>query len=195
MDIVHRLFFCLLKLFSRVRNDLSYIILESAFNCLIDLLINVRTLALFLVSIGNPPANTASGTADNGICRPSFSTTISLFQSTAKPVNIYNSSLLATTVKQGAGLVDIYHAITATTIISPSQLSLNDTIRKAPSYTVKVYNIGTKVASYKLSHVGAALATGKTSNDDQLLSEPLYSADYAVSVFLFYKFIAISKFN
>lgn len=140
-----------------------------------------RTLALFLASIGNPSAETAKGISNNGICRPPFSMTKNIFQSTAKPVSIYNSSLYATTIQQGAGLVDIYHAITATTMISPSQLSLNDTVRTAASYNVTVYNIGTTMGSYKLSHVGGALATAKTVNDDQLLDIPKYTPDYAVS--------------
>jgi hypothetical protein len=112
--------------------------------------------------------------------------TRNIFQSTAKLMNIYNTSLLATTIKQGAGLVDIYHTITVTTLISPSELSLNDTVRTASSYKVNVYNIGKRVASYKLTHVGAALATAKVSNDDQLLDAPLYSANHAVIFFKFH---------
>lgn len=75
--------------------------------------------------------------------------TKNIFQSTAKLINISDSSLYANTIQQGAGLVDIYHAITATTMISPSQLSLNDTIRKASSYNVTIYNIGKTKGSYK----------------------------------------------
>jgi hypothetical protein len=37
---------------------------------------------------------------------------------------------------------------------------------------------------YTISHSGAALATGVTLNDDQLLATPLYSANYAVSLAL-----------
>ncbi len=97
------------------------------------------------------------------------------------PVNIYNSSLLATVFQQGAGLVNAYQALTTTTIFSPSQLALNDTVRMATSYTVNVSNIGNNVAVYSISTGGAALATGASLNDDQLLATPLYSADYAVS--------------
>ena len=140
-----------------------------------------RTLALFLSNIDNPSPRTVNGQSENGKCRPPFSFVKSIFQSTSKPVKIYNSSYLSTTIQQGSGLVDIYDAIKTTTIISPSELSLNDTIRKAQSYKVKVYNIGSKSASYKVSHVGAALATSKSSQDDQLLGQPTYSPDYAVS--------------
>jgi hypothetical protein len=96
-------------------------------------------------------------------------------------MNIYNSSLFATAAQQGAGLVNVYQALTATTMISPSELSLNDTVRKDTSYKINVINIGNEVGTYKINHSGAALATGKTLDDDQLLNTPLYSADYAVS--------------
>ena len=98
-----------------------------------------------------------------------------IFQSTAKIVNIYNSSLFATAAQQGAGLVDAYQALTSTTMVSPSELSLNDTVRKAASYKINVFNIGDQLGVYSISHGGAALATGKTADDDQLLETPLYS--------------------
>lgn len=100
------------------------------------------------------------------------------------PVKIYNRSLFATVVQQGAGLVNAYQALTTTTIFSPSELALNDTVRKAASYKVNVSNIGNITGVYTISHTGAALATGKASNNDQLLDVPVYSADYAVSFVL-----------
>jgi hypothetical protein len=138
-------------------------------------------MALFLASIGNPAPNTTNGYADNGICRPNLSVAKSIFQSSANISMIYNSSLFATVAQQGAGLVNAYQALTVTTIILPSELALNDSMRKATSYKMNVSNIGGQVAVYKISHGGAALATGATPNDDQLLKTPLYSADYAVS--------------
>lgn len=148
-------------------------------------------MALFLTSIGNPAPNTINGNAADGICRPKFSTVTDIFESTAKTVNMYNSSLLATAAQQGAGLVDVHKALTSTTLISPSQLSLNDTVRKAASYKVKVSNIGDRAAAYSISHSGAALATGKEPNNDQHLTTPLYTADYAVS-FLADRFLSLS---
>lgn len=141
-----------------------------------------RILALFLASIGNPPANTINGRSTNGVCRPTLPVATNIFQSTAMPVKIYNSFLYATTAKQGAGLINAYQGLTTNSMFSPSQLALNDSVRTFRSYTVKLWNIGDKCASYKLSHSGAALATGLKPGDDMLLNLPLYSPDYAVSL-------------
>lgn len=140
-----------------------------------------RVLALLLASIGNPSPKTVSGCSDNGICRPKFSVATDILQSTARPVNIFNVPFFDTTARQGAGLVHAYDALTSTTVISPSQLSLNDTIRKARSYRITVYNIGNQVAFYNISHRGAVLVTGKAPNDDQLLAQPWLTPEYAVS--------------
>ena len=140
-----------------------------------------RTLALFLASIGNPAPSTVNGVSANGICRPKFSIAINLFQSTAMPVKMSNSTLLATTTQQGAGLINVYQALTTTALFLPSELSLNDTVRRAASYNVTLWNIGDTTATYKISHRGAALTTGATLTGDKLLNKPLFSAHYAVS--------------
>ena len=53
----------------------------------------------------------------------------SLFESTAQPVvsNVTAGSPLATLAQAGAGLVDAYAAIHATTLVSPGEFLLNDT--------------------------------------------------------------------
>lgn len=98
------------------------------------------------------------------------------------PVSIYKSLLLASAVQQGAGVVSAYQALTTNTIFSPSQLALNDTVRLAPSYKVKLWNIGTTTNTYKITHGGAALVTGKDADNDQLLETAIYSSDFAVSL-------------
>lgn len=140
-----------------------------------------RTLALFLAHIGNPPPATVNSECQQN-CRPSFKYIVNLFQSNAMPVKIYNSNLTATTVQQGAGLVNAFQAIQATTIISPSELSLNDTVRRSMSYTIQITNLGNQTAVYTITHSGAALATGLQEGNDVLLGQPWYSADYAVSL-------------
>ncbi len=146
-----------------------------------------RVLALFLASIGNPAPNTVTGYASNGICRPKFSVATGILQSNAMPVNMYGSSLFATVAQQGAGLVNAYQALTTTTLLSQSQLALNDSVRTSTSYSINVTNIGNNTATYNMNHSGAALATGVTLNDDQLLGTPVYSGDYAVSLAFIYK--------
>ncbi|CAF1512062.1 unnamed protein product, partial [Adineta steineri] len=136
------------------------------------------TLALFLSHIGNPPPETVNDTCQTN-CRPSFKKVLNLFQSNAIPVNIYNTNLLASAAQQGAGLVNAFQAMQATTLISPSELALNDTVRQATSYTIEIFNIGNETATYNISHSGAALATGLQAGNDVILAQPLYSADYA----------------
>jgi hypothetical protein len=140
-------------------------------------------LALFLSSIGNPAPYTISGYAGNGQCRPKLSLALNILQSTAKPIRNYNSALFANAVQQGAGLVNALKALTATAVFSPSELGLNDTVRRASSYKVNVTNIGNTTGVYIISSGGAAMATGAIPNDDQLLAIPLYSANYAVSFY------------
>jgi minor extracellular serine protease Vpr len=127
-----------------------------------------RALALYLSHLGENR-------------RLTFSELLNRFQSNANPVNLANSSLLASVAQQGAGLINAFQTLTATTLISPSELALNDTVRTKKFYTVLVTNIGEEAAQYTVSHRGAALATGAKEGNDQLLSKPVYSADYAVS--------------
>ncbi|CAF3807871.1 unnamed protein product [Rotaria sp. Silwood1] len=148
------------------------------FTNLVNLL---STVTLFLAQIGNPAPETVGFTSRCANCRPSFSEVVNIFQSNAKPVNIYNTSMLSTTIEQGAGLVNAFQALTATTIISPSELALNDTVRRQKFYKIKVYNNGNKPVRYSIGHRGAAMATPKQPGDDQLLLIPKYTADYAVS--------------
>ncbi|UJR24182.1 hypothetical protein I4U23_027148 [Adineta vaga] len=136
-------------------------------------------LALFLSNINNPPPYTVNGTSSNGKCRPKFSLVKDIFQSNAQMLNIHSSSLLASAIQQGAGLVQAMKGITTTTLVSPSTLSLNDTVRKHSSYKVSITNIGNTKATYEVNHVGAALVTGATSTSELLLLEPIYSEDYS----------------
>ena len=146
------------------------------------MLVRCSILALFLASIGNPPPQTVDGHSVHGICRPSYSTVLDVIQSTATVMEMSQSSLHASTAQQGAGLINAFRTLTTTTIFSPSTLSLNDTVRRATQYTVKLLNIGTKIATYKLTHQGAALATGMRHGDDQLLRKPIFSKDFAVCI-------------
>ncbi|KAG7446685.1 pyrolysin [Guyanagaster necrorhizus] len=63
-----------------------------------------------------------------------------------------------TVTQQGAGLINVYNAIHATTIVSPGELILNDTANFQGLQQFTVQNTGTSVKSYQLIHVPAGTA-------------------------------------
>ncbi|WQF76714.1 Putative peptidase S8/S53 domain, PA domain, Fn3-like domain, peptidase S8, subtilisin, His-active [Colletotrichum destructivum] len=66
--------------------------------------------------------------------------------------------LLAPVSQQGAGLVQAYDAAYATTLLSVSSLSFNDTDNFIPELNFTIKNTGSAAVSYDLSNVGAATA-------------------------------------
>lgn len=94
-----------------------------------------------------------------------------LLASTANP-NIFNNGsasfpVLAPAAQQGAGLVQAYDAAFATTLLSVSSLSFNDTDNIATGQTFTISNTANRTVSYTLRNVGAAagytLAEGSIS--------------------------------
>jgi subtilisin family serine protease len=59
-----------------------------------------------------------------------------LFETTAKyvPSNLTDADPLQTVTQQGAGLINVYDALHATTILSKGELILNDTASFNPEY-------------------------------------------------------------
>jgi len=137
-------------------------------------------MALFLASIKNPAPKTVNGQSKDGFCRPSFSLALNVMQSSANIIKIFRTPYYDSSIRQGAGLVNAFQALTTRTIFSPSKLALNDTIRRATSYKVKLSNIGTQMAAYEITHEGAPLLKGAQFGDDQLLRYPSRSLDFAM---------------
>ncbi|KAL1897336.1 hypothetical protein Sste5346_004072 [Sporothrix stenoceras] len=86
----------------------------------------------------------------------------SLLSSTAQP-NLYNDGtsrarlgLLAPVPQQGGGLVQVYDAAYATTLLSESSLSFNDSDHHALSRNFTITNRGHTSVVYTLAHVRAA---------------------------------------
>ncbi|RXW19777.1 hypothetical protein EST38_g6064, partial [Candolleomyces aberdarensis] len=79
-----------------------------------------------------------------------------LFESTAKyvPSNLTDGDPLQTVTQQGAGLINAYDALHATTILSKGELLLNDTVNFKPVVT----NNGEASRQYTLSHIIAGTA-------------------------------------
>ncbi len=87
-----------------------------------------------------------------------------LLAATAKPVVFNNgetwsaSGLLASVAQQGAGLVQAHDAAYATTQLSVSSLSFNDTEHHVPMRNFTITNRGHTSVVYTVTHIGAAAA-------------------------------------
>ncbi|KAJ3296415.1 hypothetical protein HDU76_006728 [Blyttiomyces sp. JEL0837] len=108
-----------------------------------------------------------------------------ILQNTAVPAKIYNSTLIDSTVNQGAGLVNIYNAINTKTIVTPSALALNDTANTQQHYTIAITNNYKKDVTYTLSAFGAAQANPFVAGDDatQEQAGTTFTANYAKVTF------------
>ncbi|KAF8800239.1 subtilisin-like protease [Phlegmacium glaucopus] len=84
----------------------------------------------------------------------------SLFESTAQkvPSNNTDGYPLQTLTSQGAGLINVYDAIYTTTIVSPTELILNDTAHFVGVQSFTVQNNGILPKIYTLKHVPAGTA-------------------------------------
>lgn len=85
------------------------------------------------------------------------------FQNYAQAAKVYNSTTIDSPVRQGAGLVQVYDAITQKTHISPAQISFNDTTTtKYRTKTITITNRGSKTISYEVKN---DVATGISPYD------------------------------
>ncbi|GAN05471.1 subtilisin-like serine protease PR1C [Mucor ambiguus] len=85
------------------------------------------------------------------------------FQNYAYTTKVYQSSKLDSPIRQGAGLVQVYDAITQKTHISPAQISFNDTATtKYRTQTITVTNHGSKTIQYEVVN---DVATGVSPYD------------------------------
>lgn len=85
-----------------------------------------------------------------------------LLSATAKP-NLFrrdgvSPGFLAPVAQQGAGLIQAWDAAHATTLLSVSSISFNDTDHFAPKQQFTISNTGKTAVTYSLSHVGAGTA-------------------------------------
>ncbi|KAJ3053662.1 hypothetical protein HK097_003676 [Rhizophlyctis rosea] len=95
-----------------------------------------------------------------------------IFRRTANPVRVEvlkgktTKSVFASVAQQGGGLVNAVAAVLGTTVVSPSALPLNDTVRfGSGERTVRIRNHGTKRVTYRLKHVPAALLETSSNNN------------------------------
>lgn len=76
-----------------------------------------------------------------------------LFESTAQPVAATHAegSLLQTLTQSGAGLIDAYHALHTSIVLSTAEFLLNDTANFKSAQTFKITNTGKTSQKFTLS--------------------------------------------
>ncbi|GAB1319843.1 Subtilase [Madurella fahalii] len=113
-----------------------------------------------------------------------------LLSATARP-NFFRRNgeslpLLAPVPQQGAGLMQAWDAAHATTLLSVSSLSFNDTDHFNPVQKFDISNTGTKAVTYSLGHAGAA--TAYTFSTDTTITPAAFpgelTADFATLSFV-----------
>ncbi|KAG8985409.1 hypothetical protein FRB90_004733, partial [Tulasnella sp. 427] len=97
-----------------------------------------------------------------------------LLESTGKAVPRSKKSTdpLQTLAQAGAGLLNVYEAVLGTTVVTPTELALNDTAYAQPSHTITVKNTSKKAQTYKITHVPAGTINPFTS-DQQAVNYPV----------------------
>ncbi|EJD38963.1 subtilisin-like protein [Auricularia subglabra TFB-10046 SS5] len=109
----------------------------------------------------------------------------SLLQSTSQslPASRASGALPQTLAFQGAGLINVYAALTSKTKISPAQLQLNSTSYWKDTHTLTLSNHGSKRQTYTIAHVAAGTTATKAEDkpDINLGAAPLVSAPAEVA--------------
>ncbi|KAJ3107280.1 hypothetical protein HDU97_004419 [Phlyctochytrium planicorne] len=116
-----------------------------------------------------------------GVGNLDFKSAQTLLMNTAEPKRIYRSPLVDSVTRQGAGLINIFNAITTKTVVEPPLIQLNDTKYTQQHYTISISNHNTVQVEYTLEAQGAAMATGFVPGDDALQSieKTSFTPDYA----------------
>jgi hypothetical protein len=91
-----------------------------------------------------------------------------LLQNTAGmiPVSAADGAPIASTAQQGAGLVNVYHAIHAQSTVSTGEMLLNDTMYGNKYQFVIIKNPTNKIVTYTIGHApGITISTIKKANN------------------------------
>ncbi|KAG9032752.1 hypothetical protein FS837_002643 [Tulasnella sp. UAMH 9824] len=73
----------------------------------------------------------------------------------AVPVSKKSTEPLQTLAQAGAGLLNAYQAAHSKTIVTPTELHLNDTAHRKTSHTITVKNTSNKAQKFKITHIPA----------------------------------------
>ncbi|KAG9301181.1 hypothetical protein G9A89_012564 [Geosiphon pyriformis] len=110
-----------------------------------------------------------------------------LLMNTARPVELLpnekNQTVHTSVTRQGAGLINLLNALTATTVITPGKLALNDSANFNDDTTLTIINTGKKTAKYSVSHVGAEAINGYGTDVFVPIQEPISQKSFAKVLF------------
>lgn len=115
-----------------------------------------------------------------------------LLQSTSSPVvSAYYPDLLATAVQQGAGLINPYNAIKASTTVSPTEFSIGDTDDFVGNMLgFELVNGHSQSVTYKVTHNGAAMMEYSPFGIHPFLAQdPLWNTQPEYAVYAELEFI------
>ncbi|KAI7890621.1 peptidase S8/S53 domain-containing protein [Mucor mucedo] len=85
--------------------------------------------------------------------RQSISFVNEQFQNYALPTKVYNTSTIDSPIRQGAGLVQVYDAITQKTHVTPAQITFKDSSdSKSKTQSITITNRGSKTISYEVKN-------------------------------------------
>jgi minor extracellular serine protease Vpr len=126
----------------------------------------------------------------------SFSSVQTMLYNSAQPSTDFGSGLVDSVISQGAGLHNVYNALTYKTRVTPAQLcmsravfshilALNDTVHTLKKYNITVTNLNSVKQKYQVSSKGAAMVSPYSTGDDgvQLMANEGFSAKYAKLTF------------
>ncbi|ORX58332.1 subtilisin-like protein [Hesseltinella vesiculosa] len=128
---------------------------------------------LYISSLGNTTRN---------VNRPSPSFILEQLQNSAYKVPSVNGQAnLDTTIRQGAGLVQVYDSITRKVHISPGQISFNDTASGNNIQTITITNNGPTTVAYTISNnASLSVSPYDFAQSGYAFTEPInYTSDAA----------------
>ncbi|XXG96043.1 hypothetical protein Hte_002320 [Hypoxylon texense] len=104
---------------------------------------------------------------------------LSFLQSTSTPIKwTWNNTIIAGTFQQGAGLVNVYNAITYQSRVSPGQLLVSDNSRTSyGAVNITIENLSDSPRTYTLSHQGASYSEPNPPNN------PVYSQENQLPIY------------
>lgn len=106
-----------------------------------------------------------------------------VFKNTATISKDWGSKTYVSAVKQGAGLINVWNALTTTTRLSPDRLDLLDSDNFRGVQTITIKNTGKKTETYTLSHVAADALNSYSKGNSWPHPKPIIEADYATVKF------------